>query len=102
MKQLSGIGWTTVTFLFFFLIGALFIGGSAADAQTVNLYIAQSVQGAGDGSSCSNAKTYPFFNTSSNWGTAVGQIGPGTVHLCGTISSSLTVQSSGSNASRIS
>jgi len=43
-----------------------------------------------------------WFNTASNWGSGSAQIGPGTtVHLCGTISTPLTAQGSGSNGSPI-
>jgi hypothetical protein len=68
-----------------------------------NLYIASSATGVGDGSSCANAYALSFFNTSGNWGSSAGQIGPGiTVHLCGVIvglanSTALTFQGSGSS-----
>jgi len=77
-------------------IGAYqFAGGASGPAA--NVYIAQSVAGTADGSSCANAKAVSFFNTAANWGTGAGQIGPGTTaHLCGTISTSLVAQGSGS------
>jgi hypothetical protein len=43
-----------------------------------------------------------FFNSSSNWGTGAGQIGPGvTVDLCGTISSALGFHGSGTSGNPI-
>jgi len=67
------------------------IGSSATD-----IYIAQTAAGANNGADCADAHAVTWFNSSANWGTAAGQIGPGTVvHLCGTISSNLTVQASG-------
>ena len=48
-----------------------------------NIYLTQS--GGGNGTSCSNAQSVTWFNTTSNWGSGTNQIGPGdTVHLCGT------------------
>jgi hypothetical protein len=72
-----------------------------AFASITDVYLAQNAQGAGDGSSCSNAKAASFFNTSGNWGSGSSQIGAGTtVHLCGTLTASagatlLTFQGSG-------
>jgi hypothetical protein len=55
------------------------------------------------GSVCTtNTHNPAWFNTGGNWGTGTSQIGPGTkVHLCGTISSQLAVQSSGASGSPI-
>lgn len=67
-----------------------------------DLYIAQNQAGSGDGSSCSEAKAVTFFNSSANWGTGAGKISPGdTAHLCGTISTGLTIQAAGSVGSPI-
>jgi hypothetical protein len=85
----------------FAAIGGYLIFKSLA-AGASNIYIAQSATGAGDGGSCASAKAASFFNTAGNWGTGPTQIGPGTtVHLCGTITSSLTVQGSGAAGSPI-
>lgn len=66
------------------------------------VYVSQTTAGADDGSSCANAHSAGWFNTASNWGTGAGEIGPGdVVHLCGTISSDLTVQGNGSAGSPI-
>jgi len=71
-------------------------------AQAGNIYIAQTAQGTGAGSSCTNAKAVTWFNTAANWGSGSSQIGPGTtVNLCGTISSSLTVSGSGTSGNPI-
>ena len=79
---------------------ATFAGISSA--SVANVYIAQSAAGAGDGSSCGNAKAASFFNSSANWGSGSSQIGPGTtVHLCGTISSALTAQGNGASGNPI-
>ena len=65
-----------------------------------NIYITQN--GTGSGISCTDSHSVTWFNTAGSWGTGVGQIGLGTtVHLCGTISTSLVVQASGSSGSPI-
>lgn len=64
-----------------------------------NVYISQSGAGGQTGADCNNAKPVTYFNNVANWtaGSPTGiQIGPGTgVHLCGSISTSLTMQGSG-------
>jgi len=65
-----------------------------------SVYIANASAGANDGSSCANAKAASYFNTVGNWSATPSgiQIGPDTtVHLCGTISTTLTAQGSGSS-----
>jgi hypothetical protein len=80
--------------------GYLIFKGFALSAS--NIYIAQAAAGSADGSSCTNAKAVSFFNTAGNWGTGSTQIGPGTVvHLCGTVTTSLTFQGSGTAGSPI-
>jgi len=65
-------------------------------------YIAQAAQGAADGSSCGDARGAEWFNASANWGTRPGRIGPGTtVALCGTVSTNLTFQGSGTSGAYI-
>lgn len=67
-----------------------------------DIYIAQTAQGGNTGADCANAHVTSWFNTSGNWGEGTGKIGPGdTAHLCGTITSWLTAQASGSNGSPI-
>jgi hypothetical protein len=71
-------------------------------SSAADIYVAQNASGGNTGADCANAHSAAWFNTSANWGTAAGQIGPGTtVHLCGTFtgtanSTMLTVQGSGS------
>ena len=65
-----------------------------------SVFIANASAGLNDGSSCANAKAASYFNTVGNWSaTPTGiQIGPDTtVHLCGTISTTMTAQGSGSS-----
>jgi hypothetical protein len=82
--------------LCFFLLAA------GAFASAPNVYVAQTAAGDTSGSSCANAAAATFFNTSSSWGSSSAQIGPGTtVHLCGTITSTLTVRGSGASGSPI-
>ncbi len=51
-----------------------------------DIYVSQNAAGANNGTACSNAYAVSWANSSSNWGTGSGKIGPGTtVHLCGTI-----------------
>src|SRR5208337_479058 len=61
-----------------------------------DIYIAQTAQGSANGTSAANAYAVTWFNTAGNWGSGSSQINPGdTVHLCGTITSVLTIQASG-------
>jgi hypothetical protein len=71
-------------------------------ASASNIYVAQSGQGANSGADCADALPATFFNSSANWGSGGGQIGPGvTVHLCGTISTNLTFQGNGANGNPV-
>jgi hypothetical protein len=73
-----------------------------SQAAATAVYVAQAQAGAGDGSSCQNAKAVSFLNSSANWGSGTTQIGPGTaVHLCGTITTALSVSGSGNSGSAI-
>ena len=84
----------------------VFLAG-AVPAMANDIYIAQSAVGGANGADCADAFPVNFFNTAGNWGSAAGQIGPGTtVHLCGTItfpanSTGLTALGSGSSTSPI-
>jgi hypothetical protein len=65
-------------------------------AATNAVYISQS--GGGAGTSCGSAQAASYFNNSGNWSASPTgiQIGPGTtVHICGTITTTLTFQGSG-------
>ncbi len=84
------------------LAAGLGLAASAARGSGHDIYIAQNSTGAANGADCSNAYPVSFFNASNNWGTASSQISAGTtVHLCGTISTSLTAQGSGASGSPI-
>jgi hypothetical protein len=75
---------------------------SSTAAGASDIYVAQAASGANTGIDCANAYALTFFNSSSNWGSGAGQIGPGaTVHLCGTFSSTAKAQGSGSSGSPI-
>ena len=79
----------------------------ASFACASDIYLAQNAQGANTGADCADAHAYTFFNSSANWGSGGGQIGPGTtVHLCGTINGSagsngLTFQGSGASGNPV-
>jgi hypothetical protein len=95
-QRVLRIFWKRIPFVL------LLVAPLAVQAATADVYIAQSAAGSADGSSCANAKAVSFFNTASNWGAGAGQIGPGkTVHLCGTITTPLTANGSGSSESPI-
>lgn len=82
--------------------------GFSAAASAANIYIAQNAAGGNTGADCADAFAVSWFNSSANWGSGAGQIGPGTtVHLCGTFnapagaSNYLSFQSSGTSGSPI-
>ena len=84
-QKISYLAW--ITFLTFSSI-----------ARAEDIYIAQTSQGTGTGSSATTAKAISFFNNSGNWSSpkSNGKIGPGdVVHLVGTFTSALIVQDSG-------
>ena len=58
-----------------------------------NYYIAQSAAGSGDGSTCGNAEPISYLTGSWSGKVAAGD----TVHLCGTLTSALTIGGSGSD-----
>jgi hypothetical protein len=60
------------------------------------IYVAQTAQGAGDGSSAANAQSLAWLNNAANWNNGVGTVQPGTtVFLVGTFTNELTVSGSG-------
>lgn len=82
------------------LLLSLAFSTSAAAANTI--YIAESSAGAANGADCADAYAASFFNSPANWGTGSNQIGAGTtVQLCGTITTNLTFQGSGSSGSPV-
>src|ERR1700729_3066272 len=91
-------------FLSKFALALLVLAASAvySSGSQSAVYIGQSAAGTADGSSCANQLPASFFNSGSNWGNGGSQIGPGTtVHLCGTITSALVAQGSGSSAGTV-
>jgi hypothetical protein len=85
---------------FSFVILASFV--PVSEAAATNVYIAQNAAGAGNGADCADSLSVSWFNNSVNWGSGGSQIGPGTVvHLCGTITTTLTVNGSGTSGNVI-
>ena len=73
--------------------------GGAVFGFSKNIYVAQNAAGANTGSDCADAHSAVWFNTAGSWGSSGTQVSPGdTVHLCGTISSALNVQASGTSS----
>ena len=68
---------------------------TTTSGPTVNYYVAQSAAGTGNGSSCANAQAVSTLSTSTHWtpGNVIG--------LCGTITSAITAQGSGTSANPI-
>lgn len=61
-----------------------------------DIYISETAQGNDSGINCINGHSAAWFNDAANWGMSATQIAAGdTVHLCGTITTSLTVNGSG-------
>jgi hypothetical protein len=92
--------WVLRVLLLPVVLGVL-LGGPVL-ASAANFFLSQS--GGGAGTSCASPSAISFFNTAGNWANPkqVGKIGPGdTVFLCGTITSSLTLQNSGSSGSPV-
>lgn len=84
------------------LISLLFILALATYSYAEDIYVAQTSAGGDTGADCDNAHSAAWFNTAGNWGVDAGDITAGdTVHLCGTITTALTVQGSGSEGNVI-
>lgn len=69
-----------------------------------DIYISQTTQVGDTGTDCVSSHSVTWFNTAVNWANPKqsGKIGPGdTVHLCGTISTQLNLQNSGSSGAPI-
>ncbi len=67
------------------ILALMFVILAAGFSTASDIYIAQNAAGANTGADCSDAHAAAWFNSSSNWGSNSGLIGPGTtVHLCGT------------------
>jgi hypothetical protein len=95
-----------ILFALVLAILAVTLSGSAL-ASTTDIYIAQNAAGGNTGADCADAHPVTWFNSSANWGTGNGQIGPGvTAHLCGTITGAagttmLTAAGSGASGNPI-
>jgi hypothetical protein len=88
--------------LFFLVFATTFLSASIASASAVNVYVAQNSAGAANGADCADAFPASWFNSAANWQGGSSQIGAGTtVHLCGTITSTLQAQGNGSSGSPI-
>jgi hypothetical protein len=84
------------------IYAAIFVILTAGFSAASDIYVAQNAAGGNTGTDCADAHAVSWFNSSSNWGSSFGQIGAGTtVHLCGTISSALTAQGSGTSANPV-
>ncbi len=84
------------------LLAAILVIFATAFSTASDIYIAQNAAGGNTGADCADAHAASWFNTSSNWGSAASQIGPGTtVNLCGTFTSQLNGQGSGTSGSPI-
>lgn len=67
-----------------------------------DIYVAQTSSGLDNGTSPANAHSAVWLNTSGNWGTGADKVSAGdTVHLCGTITTALVAQGSGSVGSPV-
>jgi hypothetical protein len=95
IRFMSGVAFLTLSLILITTLGA-------SPAAAKDIYVAQTAVGAANGADCADALSASWFNTGGSWGSGASQIGAGTtVHLCGTITSSLTVQGSGSSGSPI-
>ena len=84
------------------ILAVMFVILAAGFSTAADIYIAQNAAGGNTGADCADAHAVAWFNSSSNWGSNTGLIGPGTtVHLCGTITSQVKGHGSGSNSSSI-
>src|SRR5437016_5342506 len=71
-------------------------------AQAKDLYVAQTAQGSDTGADAANAHSLAWLNTAANWGGGTNQVSPGDiVHLSGTLTSTLSVQGSGTSGNVI-
>jgi hypothetical protein len=89
------------------ILAIIFVILAAAFSAASDIYVAQNQAGGNTGADCADAHSAAWFNSSANWGSGGGQIGPGTtVHLCGNFTGSanstmLTVQGNGSSGNPV-
>ena len=87
------------------LLAAVIAFTMATPLSSANVFITP--DGNPQGACTTNPQPPSFFNNAANWGTAAGQIGPGTtVHLCGSFSATigtniLTARGSGASGSPV-
>ena len=90
-----------------FLLAMILVILGATFTVASDIYVAQNAAGGNNGGDCADAHAVSWFNSSGNWGSGNGQIGPGTtVHLCGTFtgaanSTMLTIQGSGASGNPV-
>ena len=78
------------------LLALVFICLFVNSSDAKDLYISQGATGSDTGSNCMNSHSAAWFNSASSWGASSTQISAGdTVHLCGTLTSPIKVQGSG-------
>jgi hypothetical protein len=88
-------------------LAMIFAVATAGFLSASDIYVAENAAGGNTGADCADAHSAAWLNSSSNWGSGVGQVGPGTtVHLCGTFTGAagatmLTIQGSGSSGNPI-
>src|SRR5665213_4117606 len=74
----------------------------ALPCLAADIYVAQTAQGANTGADAADAHSLAWLNNFTSWGTGTNQVGAGvTVHLCGTLTNTLTIGGSGSAGSPI-
>jgi hypothetical protein len=76
---------------------------SAMPVLAEDIYVSQSGSGSVFTTSCAvGSRSMAWLNTVGNWGVGADKVSAGdTVHLCGTLTSTLTIQGSGSSGSPI-
>lgn len=82
--------------------GILLLVFTIHSAYAEDLYFGQSTAGAANATSCANQQSAAWFNTAANWGGGAGEIDAGdTAHLCGTVTTAVTFQASGTSGNII-
>ena len=88
-------------FIFLVFLFAL-VGLTPTAFAATDFYITQNASGGDTGADCSNAHSMVWLNSASNWGAGASQIGAGkTVHLCGVLTSPITIQGGGTSGNPI-
>jgi hypothetical protein len=84
------------------VLAVMFVILAAGFSTASDIYIAQNAAGGNNGADCADAHSVSWFNSSANWGSGAGLIGPGaTAHLCGIITSELSFHGSGTSGNVI-